>query len=126
MRLIINWNGLYRTQPWERVFARYRIRRHYRMKNLGRRQVIYADVRYVLLSSFSLYLYIYKYARPTGWHGEGGAERIGGHLTVRFWKRGGGRSGLVFYATHHVYSKNSAYGELESFICFYLTNFFSV
>ena len=40
---------------------------------------------------------------PTGWHGESGAAKHGGHVTVKFIKANG------YYKKHHVYPTDEAY-----------------
>jgi hypothetical protein len=41
--------------------------------------------------------------RPTGWHGESGRARSGGHITVEF-----RTSRNEHITTHHIYRKGSA------------------
>jgi hypothetical protein len=47
--------------------------------------------------------------RPTGFHGESGRARTGGHITVDFWTR------KTHYATHHIYATDAAYGRESRF-----------
>ncbi|KAF8263629.1 hypothetical protein EI94DRAFT_1703840 [Lactarius quietus] len=65
LRQII-WNHVWAKQLHERVEAKARIAAHYARRGLEKRSVKTA------------------FLRSTGWHGESGTARFGGHLTVDF------------------------------------------
>ncbi|KAH9039010.1 hypothetical protein EDB85DRAFT_2287346 [Lactarius pseudohatsudake] len=79
--------SLYASRPLKRAFVMNRIRVHYDLKCLEKSRVEIAKVR------------------PIEWHGESGAAKEGGHLTVDFlapdWSH---------VVTQHVYSSSEAYG----------------
>ncbi|KAF8257083.1 hypothetical protein EI94DRAFT_1709637 [Lactarius quietus] len=62
----IIWNHVWAKQLHERVEAKARIAAHYARRGLEKRGVKTA------------------FLRSTGWHGESGTARFGGHLTVDF------------------------------------------
>jgi hypothetical protein len=43
--------------------------------------------------------------RPIGWHGEGGKQKTGGHITVDFLSGNG-----AHITTHHIYPTEGVYG----------------
>jgi hypothetical protein len=98
----IIWNGLYAAQPRER-FAETRILFHFTRRRLSRRGVKKAVARY---SPFTVVapLMLTSFCRPTGWHGESGAAKAGGHIVVDFY-----RSNMKHVTTHHVYPTDDAY-----------------
>jgi hypothetical protein len=60
------------------------------------------SVSNIFLIRLIVYLTINSY-RPTGFHGESGRARSGGHVTVQF------RTRNRHYATHHVYPSDEGY-----------------
>ena len=74
---------------------------------------------YVIVILWHINFYIF--VRPTGWHGESGAMRRGGHLTVHFVHRIGRRG-----TTHHVYSCNGAYRKWNDLITYILIIVYSI
>lgn len=84
MALTIEMNGLYSSakRRQDRIRVKARIRAYYSQMGLQQLGVEVASVR------------------PTGWHGESGAVRSGGHITVRFEMRSG-----VRVTTRHIYRR---------------------
>ncbi|KAF8814893.1 hypothetical protein BYT27DRAFT_7249661 [Phlegmacium glaucopus] len=85
----IDWNNLYAAQPHQRHFTEARIRSHFTRKRLESRGIVRASVR------------------PTGWHGESGAARSGGHVVVDFQLSDGSH-----VTTHHIYPSDDAYHDI--------------
>ncbi|KAI9432011.1 hypothetical protein H4582DRAFT_1135203 [Lactarius indigo] len=88
MSLTIFFNGLYSS------------RRNKRKQEAARRRIWAHFERYKLEEEGSEI----AIPRPIGWHGESGAARWGGHLTVDFFDAEGG-----FVSTDHVYLTDAAY-----------------
>ena len=118
----IIWNKLYASKISKRVFAEARIQAHYIRMKLSRRGVIKAVVRY----EFSIFLHCAfnaeRFCRPTGFHGESGGAKSGGHIVVDF------RSKDRHVVTHHIYPTDEAYrwrGRSVWTICWlpYINNF---
>ena len=101
MALRIIWNRLYSAQLRKQAEVAVRIQSHYDRKELEKGGVTVANVRYVS-HSFNAPS-ILTACSPTGWHGESGAAKHGGHVTVHF-EEADGR-----YKTHHVYRTDEAY-----------------
>jgi hypothetical protein len=107
MPLKFLWNGLYARHPTKRAFAMSRIQAHVSRFNLERHNVAIANVRYVCIESALSLMILILSCRPTGWHGESGNAKSGGHITVDF------RSRSSHITTHHVYKKDDAYSKME-------------
>ena len=103
----ITWNRLYAAKPRERRFAEERICSHFVRKRLASRGVEKADVRYNFTFSVATSIPT-GLCRPTGWHGESGAARTGGHIVVDFYRLNN-QSDLEHVTTHHVYRTDDAY-----------------
>jgi hypothetical protein len=100
----IVWNGLYTAQPGKQRFAKKRIEEHFtRSLTLSRRGVVKAVVRYSMNLAF-IVVALTSFCRPTGFHGESGTAKAGGHITVDFYRRDN-----KFITTHHVYPTDKAY-----------------
>jgi hypothetical protein len=80
----ITWNGLYAAKPGEQRFAKKRIQEHFTRRRLSCHCVIKAVVRYSMILAFVV-VTLTIFCRPMGWHGESGAAKAGGYITVDFY-----------------------------------------
>jgi hypothetical protein len=89
-------NRLYATKPHKWRFAKKRIQEHFTRRRLSCRGVVKAVVRYSMILAFVV-VTLTIFCRPMGWHGESGAAKAGGHITVDFYQQDNNHA-----ATHHV------------------------
>ncbi|KAH9035248.1 hypothetical protein EDB85DRAFT_2143899 [Lactarius pseudohatsudake] len=84
--------SLYASKPHQRKLVIDSIRAHYKLKRLEKRGIEIAK------------------ARPTGWHGESGAAKEGGHVTVDFIAP---KLSKVKIITQHVYPSSNGSGKKD-------------
>jgi hypothetical protein len=122
----ITWNGLYAAKPRERHLAEERIRSHFIRKCLACRGVEKADVRYKAYNLHAAPSMPTGSCRPTGWHGESGAARTGGHIVVDFY-RSNNLNDHEHITTHHVYRTDDAYSRrrMSTYMGFYICSLYA-
>jgi hypothetical protein len=93
---------LYASSQAKQNFVKAQVAWHYKKKNLEAKGVEIAKVRYGVFFSFNAPSVLSTFS-TTGWHGESGQAKSGGHVTVDF------ESNAGHVVTEHVYRSNKAY-----------------